>query len=230
MGDEHAHHHDWWPLDDDEHEAQVAALRQRLGKLGRPARIIDLGSGNARIGAPLHEAAHDVLAIDSDPNAVAACRARGVSARLADMLDPAADLAHPAGLADAVVCLGNTFAQVSDIADALALLKRLRPLVRPDGLLAIDSISPVWDEVAQGNWQAGVSEDGQYELIWAPADAVVWFDRTDGTPDTQDPLCARPLRLWSLGALRLLAIASGWGEPVESAEECLTVFIRPGEP
>jgi SAM-dependent methyltransferase len=190
--------------------------------------VIDLGAGNGRIAAPLHDAGHEVLAIDSDLKAVDACEARGLQARRADMLVPDADLAHPSGLADAIVCVGNTFAQVSDVGRAADLLRRLRAVTTPNGWFAIDSITPIWNEVAQGNWQAGVSEDGEYELVWAPGDAVVWFDRTDGTPDADDPLCAAPLRLWSLGALRLLALASGWGPPVEREEQSLTVLMRPG--
>lgn len=220
-------HHDWWPMEDDEHEAQVAGLIAHLAPLGRPARIIDLGAGNGRIAHPLREAGHDVLAIDIDPDAIEACSARGLATRRADMLAPDADLAHPAGLADLITCVGNTFAQVADVAHAAALLRTLLPLTTPSGAFAIDGVSPIWDEVAQGNWQAGVSEDGEYELVWAPGDAVVWFDRTDGTPDADDPLCAAPLRLWSLGALRLLALAAGWGPPAESDDRALTFFMRP---
>lgn len=227
--------HDWSPLDEEAHEAQVAGVLARLAGLGRPARIIDLGAGGGRMAEPLHEAGHDVVAIDRDPESIAVCEVLGVRTRRADLLDAGADLTHPAGPADCVLCLGNTFALVHDVVAAVGLLARSLKAVGPGGWLAIDAVGPLWEEVADGNWQAGDSEDGRWRLVWAPGDAVIAvrdLEHRDDDPgegwDLQEE--DTPCRLWSMGALRLAALASGWGDPVEHTGEHLVVFLRPSGP
>lgn len=205
---------EWFPLEPEEHEAQVHAALSLLGPT--PARVIDLGAGGARLARPLVEAGHRVLAIDRDPEAVEACRDAGAETRLADLLNADAPLGFRDGPADAALLLGGTLMEFVDPLEAASLLRRVRAAVRSGGWLAIDgSLTEVWDDVGEGAWATGVSEDGAWQLIWAPGDAVVALRRGDRVDPDDWEIGAddRLLRLWSRGALVLLAEASGWGRP-----------------
>jgi len=206
---------EWFPLEPDEHEAQVHATLSLLGPA--PKRVIDLGAGGGRLVAPLVEAGHEVLAIDADPEAVRECERLGARARRADLRDPEAPIGFGDGKpADAAILLGGTLMEFVDPLEAVALLRRAREVVRPAGWMAVDgSLVEVWDDVADGAWATGVSEDGRWQLIWAPGDSVVAL-RRDGRVDPEDWEIRdddRLLRLWSRGDLALLAEASGWGAP-----------------
>ncbi|MCB1972899.1 MAG: methyltransferase, partial [Geminicoccaceae bacterium] len=69
---------DWFPVDEEEHQQQCAALLDLLGD--RRARVLDLGAGDGRIAAPLVEAGHEVCAVDHDQRAVDHLRDRGIEA------------------------------------------------------------------------------------------------------------------------------------------------------
>lgn len=229
---------DWFPLDPDEHAMQLAAVLDlaediRSGN-GRPARILDLGAGNGRIVGPLHDAGHAVLAIDHDPRAVAALTGAGLRAIEADFLAPAtldpAALAHDAGPFDLALCLGNTFMTIHDVHDAAGLLRRLRPLLAHGGRFAIDAIAtPMWREVAEGYWISGIAEDGSTQLVWEEGDPVfVVRDKPAMDPDHWHPKPGEPrARLWTLGCLNLLALATDWAPPDERVGAGITLFQRP---
>ncbi len=205
---------DWFPLDEDEHAAQADAVLSLLGAPGK--RVIDLGAGGGRLVKPLIERGHSVLAVDSDPAALEACAALGAETRRLDLLDEDIDLGFEDGLADAALLLGGTLMEVVDTRAALALFSRVRKAVRPGGWLAVDgSLLEVWDDVAEGGWVSGVSEDGAWQMIWAPGDAVIALRRGERVDpdDWEIGESDRLLRLWSAGALALLAEASGWGAP-----------------
>jgi len=224
---------DWFPLEQDEHDRQLAATLALLALLrdresGAPVRVTDLGAGSGRIAKPLGQAGHDVLAIDSDPGALALCAAEGVRTCEADFLDLEADLAHPGGPIDAALCLGHTFMLLVDPASAVALLRRLRAQMKPGAPLAIDAFPrPLWADVADGAWATGVSEDGQWQLIWAPTgDNVLALRHGEGVDP--DDYSIRPtdtlLRLWSMGELALLAAATGFAPPREDPSGSLVLL------
>ena len=218
---------EWFPLDPDEHERQRAWL---LGALAPgPSRVIDLGAGGGRLAGPLAGAGHDVLAIDTDPAALGACAAAGARPRRADLLDPGADLAHPAGPADAALCLGNTLMLLTDTAAVLAFVRRLRDALAPGAFLAIDDFPVwVWREVAEGMWQEGTSEDGSMQCVWGRADGVLAFRAGDDVDESSWEVREgdRPLRLWSMGGLRLLGAASGFSGPEEAPDASLVLMRR----
>lgn len=206
---------DWFPLDDQEHRAQVAGLLRLLGDA--PARVLDLGCGDGRVLAPLAQAGHVCMGIDSDQRAIDACMAQHLRARRGDLLDPACDLWIDAHRPDAIVCLGHTFMLVVDPIAALDLLRRAHgALVERGGFFAIDAFPvPLWREVSEGYWQSGVAEDGSSQLVWAPGDNVLAF-RSEGDIDERswEPGPGdRPVRLWSMGELRLLAHVAGFADP-----------------
>lgn len=129
---------------------------------------------------------------------------------------------------DAVLCMGNTFMTIVDVADAVALLERVRSVLRADGLFIIDAIPQEhWPELIEGNWQAGTSGDGAVQMVWARDDAV--FALREGervNEESWEPVADdRPLlRLWTMGCLRLAAKAAGLSGPEHVASANLLVF------
>ena len=225
------HDDDLFPLDPSEHVAQLRAL---LNELTPGARVLDLGAGLGRIAIPLAEAGHDVLAIDTDATAIhAAAEATTdldtpVRPRVADFTSPDAELAHPAGPTDAAVCLGHTLMLLHDVRIAEALLRRVAQTLSPGGALFIDDFPPdIWADVAEGNWQAGMTEDRSMQLVWAPGDNVIAIRTGAGVDDDADEPTEsdRLLRLWSMGQLRQLAAAAGFSDP-EAIEGAYLLVLR----
>lgn len=217
---------DWFPLDPEEHERQLEALRLRLAPA--PRRVLDIGAGDGRIARPLAGEGHVVFALDRDPEALEACAAPNVTTILADALAPDA-LASIDAPIDAALCLGHTFLLFADPDQALALLRAVRPMLARGAFLAIDAFPrPLWREVAEGNWQEGLSEDGFLQLLWAPGDNVIALREGEGVrPDdwriSPDDVA---LRLWTLADLALLARAGGYAAPEEHESENL-ILLRP---
>lgn len=219
---------DWFPLDPDEHEAQLRGLCEMLAP---QSHVLDLGAGGGRIAFPLAQAGHRVTAIDRDPNSIKQLATSNalIEARLGDFTD--CDLLQqlPANTYDAALCLGHTFMLVAEPSDAVAIMVELRRIVRPGGVVVIDDFpGALWQEVADGNWQTGLSDDGAMQLVWAKGDNVLCLR----TGSDIDPQCTSVredevrYRLWSRGELELLAHASGWKAPRTAAESYLIVFTH----
>ncbi len=221
------HDDDWFPLPPEEHERQMLALTRALSPL--PTRsVIDLGAGSGRVAIPLARTGARVLAVDSDPAAIEICNAEGVATRRADLLDPGLDLS-PGGPFDAALCLGHTLMLIHRPPDAVRMLRAAQRALKPGGLFITDNFpGPVWAEVAEGNWQEGVSADGAMQMVWAAGDNVIALRRGpgvrphDGTIRNDDRL----LRLWSLGELALLAEAAGFTGPVEDQPGGALLIMR----
>lgn len=216
----------WDPLDDASHDAQIEELRAFVREHPTPPRVLDLGAGDGRLAAPLAEMGCTLTAIERDPRAVNALRGRGIEAHLWDFLAhenaPIAPAAH-----DIALCMGNTLCLVHDPDDALRLMKRIRTWLDETGVLIIDDIlTETWRDVASGDWQTGLSEDGSMQLLWADGDNVVAL--RDGENVNTDDWTIRPsdtpMRLWSRGELTLLARASGFDGPRTSPGGTLILF------
>lgn len=216
---------DWFPLDDEDHHAQVAGLLDLLSD--GPKRILDIGCGDGRVLKPLADADYIARGIDTDPCAVEACARKRLDASVGDALDPACDITVHGAPPDAVLCLGHTFMLLTDPVAVLAMLARIRCSLAGGGFFAIDAFcEPLWREVSEGYWQSGVAEDGQSQLVWAPGDNVLAFrggDEIDENSWEVKPT-DRPMRLWSKGELRLLARAAGFIEPEHRVTDCLIVM------
>lgn len=220
---------DWFPVDDAEHARQVAAVVS-LCRAGVVERAIDLGCGDGRVAVEASRAGVRVLGIDIDDGAVRSLRAREARAEavVGDALDPRTALRFGDGsVAQAAWCLGNTFLHFHDVAAAAAMMRRLRDALGAPGWFAIDNlVGDVWRDVAEGNWQEGVSDDSAWQMVWGLGDEVVALRRGDRV-DPDDWVIRehdRTLRLWSLGSLRLLAMASGWSGPDPDPTGALLVF------
>jgi len=221
---------DWRPLVPDEDARQIDALLALLSD--RPRRALDLGAGDGRAGAPLHQAGHTVEAIDIDPDAVRRCRQRGLCAREGDMLDRALDLRVGGSAPEAALLLGHTFLLVHDPLEALALLRRLSHALAPGGVILLDDFCEgLWEEVHSGAWRTGVSEDGSMQMVWAPGEPVFALRRGDAVdPEDDHPRPGERLfRLWSLGELRLLASCAGLEGPENDPTGALLILRTGGQ-
>lgn len=218
---------DWLPLDDETHALQLRALDELCRREG-VERAIDLGCGDGRVARAMQRVR--VLGLDIDPGALSAISADDprVETRLADALDASTPLVFgDSSRAQGAWCLGNTFLEFHDVARAAAMMRRLREALDPPGWLAIDNfVADIWRDVAEGNWQEGVSDDDQWQMVWAPGDEIVALrrgprvDPDDWSIREHDRL----LRLWSLGSLRLLALSSGWTAPEPDPTGALLLF------
>lgn len=212
----------WWLDARHPHEPEIDARQQRAlldGLAPAPRRVLELGGGAGRITVPLAAAGHDVVAIDHDAAALDACQAAletsGAHARLvtADFTNPWPALEAPF---DAVLLLGNTMMTVADVDVAVDVLTRAADHLAPTGVVLVDDLpADFWPEVTDGNWLTGISPDGDSQLAWAESDTVFAWRRGAAV----DPASSHPragevrYRLWTDGALRLVARAAGLSGP-----------------
>jgi|GEM_PF-845967 len=238
---------DWLPLDEDEHAAQLAGLDRLLRNEFQHTpklRVLDLGAGDGRIATHLLARGAHVTAIERDPAALDALERLAEETREAErdaelrvvrgdflQLDELIDDAAPP--VDLTLCLGNTLTLLHDPLDALALFNAVQRRIVPEGIFLLDDLPALWNDVAEGNWQAGVSSDDpddadRMQLVWADGDPVVAFRTADRINTEEDQLGPddRPLRLYSLGELRLLAHAAGFQPPQRLPDRCLLTLRR----
>lgn len=226
---------DWFdsqtPLDEADSEAQIAGL---LARLAGGSRVLDLGCGSGRVLVPLAQAGRHVVGIDRRKDLLDASRRR-----LEEAHESAAELIEgnflhddwPAGPFDAVLCLGQTLATIWRVDEAVALFERVGRTLGPGGVFLIDDfVADFWSDVAEGNWQAGISEDGQWQMVWAADEPVVAIRRGAAVePDNWSIEPAdRPIRLWTRAELELLGRLSGLTGPARETGSRLMHFTRPG--
>ena len=220
MGVSRANIEDWSPLDPAEHQRQLASLRRRLAGRGSP-RVLDLGCGAGRLAEPLTRAGCRVLGVDLDEAAIAACSNIGIQMLKGDAFGSGASADRTwrtiskRGPYDAALCLGNTFLLVWKPEDGRTLFKRAAANLRRGGILVLDDFSSLWREVAEGNWQEGVSPDGKTQLVWADNDNVLALrrGRAVNRGSWRVQRSDQPMRLWSMGELTLLAKGAGFKPP-----------------
>ncbi|MGI9014212.1 MAG: class I SAM-dependent methyltransferase [Phycisphaerales bacterium] len=235
---------DWQPFDALETEAQLSGLQQLLRD--RPAQhIVDLGCGSGRMLLPLLEEEHHIIGVDHDARALAAITAQLQSQSVdvrnratlicCDMLDiPLEADGQPViapGSCDLVLCLGNTFMSIVDVAAAAGLLCRVANWLRPEsGRFVIDDFPhAAWAEIVEhGTWQNGISDDQSQQMIFQPGDDVFALrtgsavDEDNWTINESD----RCFRMWSLGLLQFIAQQAGFATLVHDAEHHLIVLQR----
>ncbi len=224
---------DWSPLEQAEHRAQIVALRRMLMP---GARVLDLGCGAARVMAPLVRRGMRVVGVDRDRRALRAARRRlmrlGVPSRWTLLhAEPPHDPPVVKGEFDLILLLGHTFMEVHDLDEALHLVRWAAWRLLPGGAIVLDDLPALWREVAEGNWQQGVSEDGQSQLIWE-ASRPVFTIRSGAAVRSEDWSInpdERRFRLWTIGELALLSRLARLLPPERDAESGLLLLARPHE-
>jgi SAM-dependent methyltransferase len=122
-------------------------------------RVLEVGCGAGELAAALGARGHEVVAIDSSPEAVRATSARGVDAR--EAVFPRFE-APPFD----VVLFSRSLHHIEDLAGAC---RRARELARPGGLVLVEDWR--WNEMdrATAEWIYGLMQVGQ-ALGVVPAD------------------------------------------------------------
>jgi SAM-dependent methyltransferase len=116
-----------WP------SSQRRALRLARG------RVLDVGAGAGRVALHLQEKGHDVMAIDSSPGAVEACRGRGVrDARVLRVEEVDQSL----GVFDTVVMYGNNLGLMGSRRRGPGLLRRLAAITSDRGRILGECTDP----------------------------------------------------------------------------------------
>lgn len=222
------------PFDEETSAQQIAAIQTLLGKT--PKRVVELGCGAGRMLIPLAAAGHRCTGIDNRADALTQCekslKEKSAKAELVlcDFLrDWPGELNALRGKCDAALCVGNTFMTIVDVDEAARLLVRVKELLNERGIIIIDAIAQeYWPELAEGNWQAGVSEDEKVQMVWAADDAVFALRLGAAVDCEQWELQPgdRKLRLWTMGCLRLAGRLAGLSGPERLEGANALVFRR----
>lgn len=126
-----------------------------------PGRALDVGCGDGRTMDALRAVGWDVIGLDPDPDAVAACRARGLDARVG-MIDAADGL----GRFDAVVALHV----IEHVDEPGRLLAAARASLRPGGHLVVVTPNAAGVRAAaDGPWWRGLEAPRHLQILTAAA-------------------------------------------------------------
>ena len=201
---------DWMPHDPDRSASQI----QWVCHHAVDRSVLDLGCGNGRIAIPASAISRRYVAVDLDPEGLACIAAETGRVELVEADFRTLDLEEERF--DLLLCLGNTFALIWDVDEAVSLLQHWRGLLGEGGMLVLDDLTAdCWAEVACGNWAAGVDESGTMQLVWAVDDAVLAVREGDAVnlEDWELGQEDRRMRVWTAGALRLASAAAGFQPP-----------------
>ena len=124
----------WWYVG--LHKLILATIQSESKRLGRPLKIFDAGCGTGRLYQLLAEQGHSVSGCDASVEAIQLCRQRGVSGVYqADLnvleLEPATF--------DAITSIDVLYH--TGIEDDVAVMRRLRSGLKPDGLLIMNLVA-----------------------------------------------------------------------------------------
>lgn len=109
-----------------------------LGRLG--PRVLDIGAGAGRYALLLERAGHEVVALDTSPGAVEACRRRGISRTfLGTVEDLAATEPEPF---DNFIALGNNLGLIGTPDRALGYFAALEQMAAPGASLLGTMVDP----------------------------------------------------------------------------------------
>jgi SAM-dependent methyltransferase len=225
------------PFDLELSRAQVEGVLMALGD--SPRRVLELGCGSGRVLEPVARAGHHVVGIDRVGEVLSRCRDRceGMDDRVrlirADFLREAWNdlLGDEAGHRgdearfDAILLLGNTLMTLTDLDQSVTLFRRVSEHLAPGGVFLIDDLPGCfWPELTEGNWQSGLTEDGQMQLIWHRRDTI--FTIRMGEAVDADSWVLKPddrrFRLWTSSLLSMVAQRAGLSEPRTTEDHVLT--------
>lgn len=177
------------------------------------ARIVEFGSGSARLAAPLAAAGFAVIGIDAS---IAMLRLSPVTPKLAAVTSDMADLGLAAGCADAVLIAYNTLFNVIEPDRQQQCLVEAHRLLRPGGVLAIDCFiaTPVDDQPAVTSAIRSADDQTAVAIITSRERAAGRSQRLVGShiEVRHDELICRPWELFYRppGELDVSARAAGF--------------------
>ncbi len=131
----------WHDVECAAYAADLPLWRKLASERGGP--VLDVGAGTGRVALDLAARGHEVVAVDTEPELVAACRQRartrslGVTALVGDARSLALDTRHPLAIMPMQVAqlMGSDRARADMLAALLGVLK-------PGGLLAVALADP----------------------------------------------------------------------------------------
>ena len=135
---------------------EMPKLEKKALQLAK-GKILDVGCGAGSHSLYLQEKGFDVSAIDISPNAVEACRLRGIqNAKVQNVLEVETEKF------DTILLLMNGTGIFGTLAETSSYLQKLKSLLRPNGQILIDSsdIIYMFDEDEDGSYI--VPADGYY--------------------------------------------------------------------
>jgi SAM-dependent methyltransferase len=147
MHDQYDHIARYYDLSHDRLTDDIPFLLKLAAETGGP--VLEPGCGSGRLLIPLARAGYVATGVDNSPEMLARAETRlagepaGVRSRVRLLAADMKKLSLPDGEPYGLIVFGyNTFMHL-DETGAGAVLKRLRPLLRSDGLLAIDVANPM---------------------------------------------------------------------------------------
>lgn len=125
---------------------QMPIIEQTALQLSR-GKILDVGCGAGSHALHLQNNGHNVTAIDISPNAIQACKLRGITtAEAANIMDYEGDF-------DTILLLMNGTGICGTIENTVPFFKKLKSLLNENGQILIDSSDLLYmyddDEIAQ---------------------------------------------------------------------------------
>ncbi len=218
---------DWLPMEEEQSQLQIKSILALLGT--EPKDVVDVGCGDGRLILPLAVAGHHMTGIDIDPDAISSCARNLADAELdatlidGDVLDVIEECQH----ADAILICGQTFMLFADIDEAVELITKCKTVLKSGGLIILDDLpNDLWSELTQGRWMEGVNEEETMQLVWAKDDAC--FAIREGEEVQSDNWVLgegdQPLRLWTMGSLRLIAKCAHLSAPEVQTEGAVLVM------
>ena len=220
---------DWLPMEEAQSKLQIKSILELLGDSQKS--VIDVGCGDGRILLPLTVAGHRVTGIDINPHAISSCSMKLAKACLdATLIDgDVLDVISNCERADAIVICGQTLMLFADIEDAIELLSSCRERLSENGIIIIDDLpNDLWGELTKGRWMEGINEEGTMQLVWAKNDACFAIREGEAVQSNHWELTKqdKPLRLWTMGSLRLIAKCTALSAP-EVQTEGAVLIMRP---
>ncbi len=178
-----------------------------------PLRVLDLACGDGRIACGLARRGHDVAGVDLAADQLAAAQVRAEAGGVevawfrADVRQPPPQLAE----LDAVVLWFSSFGYFDETADDLRVLEAARRVLRPGGLLLLDTQHR--DRVARAglrrDWEQVGEETLLRELSFDPARGRVTERVTIVRPDAPPEERSFSVRVYTATELVALARAAG---------------------
>tara|TARA_B100001123_G_scaffold424503_1_gene536084 strand:- start:40 stop:711 length:672 start_codon:yes stop_codon:yes gene_type:complete len=220
---------DWSPMDEEQSQLQIHHIADLL--TGQPKEVIDIGCGDGRLLLPLSIAGHQVIGIDINLEAIESCKANCKESNIDAQLlhGNVLDILPLQPPVDAIICCGQTLMLFAEIEQAIELFRQCKNALKKGGVLIIDDIpGDLWREVAEGRWSEGINSDKTMQMVWSENDTIFAIREGDSINDALWELSDfdRPMRLWTMGALKLLAVCSNLSVPEVSVEGGILV-MRP---